>query len=501
MAGVAALLVVGFAALAMRESSGPMGYLFTELDPTSAQSIAEKLAGQGVPYQLSPDGTAILAPSDKLASLRMTLAADRVAGKIGYEVLDAEAPFGLSAAREKIDQTRAIEGELSKSIESLERVSKARVHVVMPDRPLFATEARPATASVQLRTQGRLGSSQVEAVRYLVASAVPDLAPERISVIDQTGALLARAGDPADGGAGASDERRTALQNQLRGNVEMLLERAVGPGLVRAEVAVDLDPDQIREEQEIFDPDGQVVAKTTSVENTDNSDETNGILGGAASVSSQLPENKQPNIGGEARKSQANQRSEETSYDNSKTDRTRIRPAGAIRKLSVSVMVDGIRDGDKWKPRTPAEIQRLQRLVETAVGFDAARGDRITVDSMKFSTPTDLNDAADWSLPTGELFSLARVLLMGGLLLAGIWMITRLLRDRLANAPPAVSAEPIQLTGMPVPTQQSVAALEQAVDAERESGNLRATIVRKAGELASDNAAEAATLVRQWMTA
>jgi len=502
MGAVALMLVGGLAAVANMQGSGPMGYLFTDLDPSAAQEISGKLAAQNVPYQLSPDGSAILAPADRLAELRMSLAGERVGGKIGYEVLDTEAPFGLSAAREKMDQTRAIEGELARSIESLETVTRARVHLVMPERPLFAAEPRPASASVQLHTRGRLGGQQVDAIRYLVASAVPELAPERISVVDQTGTLLARAGDP--GGAGATDERRIALQNQLRENVETLLASVVGAGRVRAEVAVELDPDELREEQAQFDPDGQVIAKTTSVESGETADENSALLGGAATVSTQMPENRQTAAPTDARKSQSTQRSEETTYDNSVTKRTRVRPAGGIRRLTVSVMVDGVGEGAAWKPRAPAEIQRLQRLVENAVGFDAQRGDRVAVDSLKFAAADAAAEEAGFQLPTGELFGLARLLLMGGMLLGGLWMIAKLMRDRLpapqpALAGPAAAAPegPIDLT----PQQKRPEALESAIDAERDAGQLRAVLARKASELAADNPGEAATLIRQWMTA
>jgi flagellar M-ring protein FliF len=141
-------LVVGLVMLAMRPSSAGLAYLYTDLDPSSVQAIAEKLQAQNIAFQISPDGTAILAPQDRLAELRMSLAGDQLGGKIGYEVLDAEQPFGLSASREKMNETRAIEGELARSIGTLQAVSSARVHIVMPEKALFAREERKASAAV-----------------------------------------------------------------------------------------------------------------------------------------------------------------------------------------------------------------------------------------------------------------------------------------------------------------------------------------------------------------
>ncbi len=198
MGGVALALLVGIGALALHGSSSQMGYLYTDLDPSAVQSISEKLKAQAVPFQLSPDGTAIMAPVDRLAELRMGMASEKLGGKIGYEVLDAEEPFGVSSSRAKINETRAIEGELARSIESLESVEKARVHIVMPDREMFSAETRKATAAVTLRTRGRLPSEAVQSIRYLVSSSVPDLSPESISIVDQQGTLLARAGDEGD---------------------------------------------------------------------------------------------------------------------------------------------------------------------------------------------------------------------------------------------------------------------------------------------------------------
>ena len=147
MGGVALVLLVGLGALAFRGETPQMGYLYTDLDPAAAASISEKLKGQNVAFQLSPDGTSIMAPQDKLAELRMSLAGEQLGGKIGYDVLDQEEPFGVSSSRAKMNETRAIEGELSRSIESLQTVSKARVHIVMPERAMFSNESRKATAA------------------------------------------------------------------------------------------------------------------------------------------------------------------------------------------------------------------------------------------------------------------------------------------------------------------------------------------------------------------
>ncbi|RYY35426.1 MAG: flagellar M-ring protein FliF, partial [Sphingomonadales bacterium] len=241
MGGVAALIMAALAMVALRGENSTMGFLYTDLDPSAAAAISEKLKAQNVPFELSADGTAVMAPVDKLAELRMAMAGEKLGGKIGYEVLDEEQPFGVSASRAKMNETRAIEGELVRSIQSLDAVSGARVHIVMPERAMFAAEARPATASVTVKTKGRLPAETIQAIRYLVSSAVPELSPESVSIVDQSGALLARAGEQGAAGGGSVDERQSQIEAKMREEIIALLEPIVGQGKVRAEVAAQID--------------------------------------------------------------------------------------------------------------------------------------------------------------------------------------------------------------------------------------------------------------------
>jgi flagellar M-ring protein FliF len=343
-----------------------MGYLYTDLDPSAAATITEKLKAQNVEYTLSADGTSVMAPQDKLAELRMSLAGEKLGGKIGYEVLDEEQPFGVSASRAKMNETRAVEGELSKSIQTIQNVSAARVHIVMPERAMFAAESRKATAAVTVKTKGRLSSEQIASIRYLVSSSVPELSPDAVSVVDQTGALLARAGEAGSAGGADADERQQAVEAKLREEVEALLEPIVGQGKVRAEVSAQIDRDQTREESNVFDPDKQVISRQVSVENGEqNSEQDAGAQ--TASVANQLPEAQgQPGAAtGNGRQSRSNQTSEDTTYDNSSTKTVTLRGPGKVTRLTVAVMVDG---GEKGLPQP--QMQRLQRLVENAVGMD-----------------------------------------------------------------------------------------------------------------------------------
>lgn len=517
MGGVALALLIGIGALAMRGSSPDMGYLYTDLDPSAAQSITGKLKAQSVPFRLSADGTAVMAPVDRLAELRMAMAGDKLGGKIGYEVLDQEEPFGVSASRAKLNENRAIEGELAKSIESLEDVSKARVHIVMPEREMFTTDARKATAAVTLKTRGRLPGKTVDAIRYLVSSSVPDLSPQSVSIVDQSGTLLARAGDPGSAMTGEVEERETQMAQRMRTEIEKMIEPIVGAGKVRAEVSVALDRDQTREEAEVFDPDKQVIAHQVSVESNDQSSANQAAADGAT-VSTQLPESNGPinGAGQESQRSAKTETSEDTTFQNSRTHKVSVRAPGKVNRLTVAVMIDSGAKG-----LTAPESQRLTRLVENAVGFDAARGDSVVVEAMAFAKPdeAEAEGGLPFGLTTDNILGLLKVLVIAGMLLVGLRMVLRKLRP----AEPVVAAQPELLTadaerrllaeraadgdeeamnqlGM-MRDGDGVPLLDEEIALAQVDGRIRLSAIKRIGDAIAANPAESASVVRQWMNA
>lgn len=512
MGGVAAALLVGLAYLALRAGASQMGYLYSDLDPSSAQAIVERLQADNVPFQLSADGTAIMAPQDRLAELRMGMASDRLGGKIGYAVLDEEEPFGVSSSRARLNETRAIEGELSQSIQSLEDVLQARVHIVMPERAIFAAEPRRATAAVTVKTRGRLSGESVQAIRYLVSSSVPELSPESVSIIDQTGALLARAGEAGAPGGGDADERQQAVEATLRQEIEYLLEPIVGAGKVRAEVAATLDRDQTREEASVVDPDSQAIARQVLVETNDASNESQAGAQ-AATVAEQLPDAEAiPGAaGGDTRRSQRAETSEDTTYENSRTSTVKVRAPGAITRLTVAVMVDG-GEGGLAQP----QLQRLQRLVENAVGFDAERGDSVVVESMSFSA-VDAAAAEEEgffsSLPTDQIFSVLKLLIIAAVAL----FVVRMLRPRYdrrtsegEGALPAFAGAEQEALSLSVDVNETAALpppegpaslLDQEVALAQVDGRVKVSAIRRIGDAVAASPAEAASVIRQWMAA
>ena len=401
--GAARLIAMGVVAvgllallgmLVMRGGTERLALLYSELDTREAGQIVAVLERQKVAHQLGAGGTQILVPADQVSRLRAVLARDGLpsGGSIGYELLDRGDGITASQFQQKMAETRAMEGEIARSIRTISGVKGARVHLVLPRREPFAREKQEAQASVMLTTVGasRLDKEAIQAIVNLVASAVPGLRPRNISVVDNRGTLLARAGEAMGPTAVAmgTEEIRRATELRLSRAVEEMLERSLGVGRVRAEAAVAMDFDRIQETQEKFDPDGQVVRSTQTV--TDSSKTTEQ----AATVSVQ---NNLPNAdaGKEGSGSQEARQEETTNFEIGKTIRTLVREQPQIRRLTIGVLVDGIEekgpDGAMaWKPRPPEELERIARLVRSAVGFDEKRGDQVEVVTMRFAGAVDL---------------------------------------------------------------------------------------------------------------
>lgn len=506
MGGVAALLLGILGLVAFRGSSPEMGFLYTDLDPTVASKIADELRTQNVAYQVAADGTAILVPRERMAELRMSLAGQQLGAKMGYDILDTEEPFGVSASRAKMNETRAIEGELARSISTIDSVSSARVHIVMPERELFATEPRKATAAVTVKAVGRLKPEQIDAIRYLVSSAVPELSPESVSIVDQNGTLLARAGEAGASGGVGIEQQQEEMAARLRTQIETLLEPIYGQGKVRAEVAVQMERSQTREESEVYDPDKQVIQRQVSVESNNQDSETDAAPpASTTTISNQLPENAGGAAGMNGRNSQNSQTSEDTSYQNSVTRTVKVEAPGTVKRLTVAVNIDGGKSGIPQQ-----QIQQLTRLVENSVGFDSERGDSVVVESMAFAKPQDVPPVSA-GLPLGitmdQIVNVLKLLIIAAVGLVAI----RMLRGRGAPADPemafaggAGAAAPATLDGMFADAgldgmisdqarNEAVAAAAEAAAAKKQE-----LLGQLGGRVAADPAA-AANVFRQWL--
>jgi flagellar M-ring protein FliF len=237
MGAVTIALVGFFAFLILRVTAPRMTPLFTDLAFEDSAAVVKELERQAVPYELRNEGGIVLVPKDKVARLRMALAESGLpkGAGIGYEIFDKSEALGTTSFVQNINNLRALEGELARTIRSLDRVQAARVHLVMPERPLFSRDKVEPSASIVLKVRGALEAQQVRAVRHLVASAVNGLKPQRVSIVDESGRLLADGAASEEGGELSADERRAAFEKRLREQVEAIVSSIVGSGRARVE--------------------------------------------------------------------------------------------------------------------------------------------------------------------------------------------------------------------------------------------------------------------------
>jgi flagellar M-ring protein FliF len=375
--------------------SGKFALLYADLDPRDASQVVDQLDRAHISHQVDGDGSRILVPADAVAQARLLLAKQGLptGGSIGFEIFDRGDGMTASEFQQQINQTRAMEGELVRSILMITGVRGARVHLVLPHREPFARDQQEAQASVLLTMAGagRLDSNGIQAILNLVAAAVPGLRPQNIAIIDSRGTLLARAGQVAgtDAAAQASDTIRLATEHRLSAAVEEMLERSLGPGHVQAHAAVEMDYQQTKEVQESYNPDGQVARSTQTV--TDNSKSTEASP--PVTVQNNLPN---ANASTPASGTSDQRQEETTNYEIGKVVRTVVSDIPQIRRVSIAVMVDGVmqRDADgktTWHERPQEELTRIAALVRSAIGYDEKRGDHVEVVSMNFAaTDADL---------------------------------------------------------------------------------------------------------------
>lgn len=408
--GAVTLALIGFFAFVIARVSQPaMGVLFTELATADAGAILRELDTRGVRYETRDDGATVLAPKSDLARLRMDLAGKSLpsGGGTGYEIFDKGDAFSSTSFVQGINHLRALEGELARTIRTISRVQGARVHLAIPERRLFERDRESPRASIVLKMRGDLGAEQVQAIRHLVASAVQGLQPDRISIVDERGRLLA---DGAGSGgavlsAAAADDKKVATERRLRSQVEEIVAGIVGPGRARVQVAAEIDLNRVESRSENFDPESRVVRSTQT------RGETSSTAGGEGQVSvgNELPGAKD-NAGGAAARESANKTEEVTNYEISKTTRTEVVEPGRLKRLSVAVLVDGTyaKGGGgeaTYQPRAKEELDRIAALVRSAVGFDKARGDQVEVVNLPFAEPPAGSLGSDAPSLIGAIFS------------------------------------------------------------------------------------------------
>ena len=491
----AAILAALFGVLIWYGSRTEWRTLYAGLDPDDARQMAQELTAAGIPFDVSPDGAALRVPEQILdkARLATTAKGGPKSGRMGFELFDKPNWMG-SEFDEKVNYQRALEGELEHTIATLGSVQSARVHLVLPHESLFTSEQREAKASVVLRLRHRtLAVDEAEAVANLVASAVDDLRPENVVLVDgQGGGVLGRR---------SGDAALLSHEQELAARLVETLEPAAGAGNVRASVNVDYDPNSADELDETYDP---AETATLSMERNEQGS-AQPAASGIPGTASNAPNAKPPLYPAE-KESALSLKQESATYGVSKRTRHSVEAAGRVRRLTAAVLINYRRTGRgkqaSRQARTPEEMKRLTDLAQSAIGFDPARGDQVSVEELEFD-----DDAGAPEQGMGErvlaMADQSQSLLRYGTILAAIlafflfvarpglrWLATDPARQQ-AHAAPGVHS---QILSEPEPEELSLA--EQEAELRKTKAQ---SIFEQVSEVVRRDPAQSTRLLESWI--
>lgn len=490
---VAVLATLAAVMMLARVASKPgMALLYSGLDPAAAGEVVGALEQMNVPSEIR--GDAIYVAEDARDRVRLALARDGLPrqGPVGYELLDGLSGFNATSDMFDAAYWRAKEGELARTILASPGVRAARVHIAAGVRRPFARGGAEPTASVTLTmASGSLGQAQAMAVRYMVALAVAELSPDQVAVIDsRAGVVLAPGSETATGGAITEAAEREA---RIKAEIEALLAARVGRDKARVSVTVETDLEGETLVERVIDPESRVTLTADTEEIVDTSTGTES----GVTVASNLPDGE-ADAGG-ASSSERSETRERVAYEYSETRRETIRQPGAIRRVSVAVLVDGIVTEDAngeplWQPRPEEELEALRELVVAAIGYDESRGDIVTVESMEFqpdATPGELLEEQSGIMSFLERNAMT-LIQIGVLSLVALILAFAILRPLLTRRPEGQDAALIgELMGAEPGTAAAIAAAAGEAGAEAGGAiapqpsiaeNLRLTVAERADD-------------------
>jgi len=514
--GITAVAAAILLTLVLRMGGEPKALLFAGVEMREAGEITQRLEAADIPYEVRGEGGSIYVARSRVLDARMMLSAEGLPsrGSIGYEIFDEPDALGQTQFQQNINRLRALEGELARTIASLDGIASARVHLVLPERQLFARETEQPSASIVLQLRrDELTPGQVRAIRNLVASATPGLSANRVTILDEAGRLLAAPSTEEGIDADGVDARQAAVEQRIRNTVTDIVEGVVGQGNARVQVTAEMDFNRVSQTSETFDPEGRVVRSTSTTEETSNSAErSQGVTSGA-----NVPDTtaaSAPSSGA----SDTNSSSQETvNYEISHTTRTEVSEGGRIRRLSVAVAVDGVMtpgEGENAAPsyaaRSEEEMARLTALVRSAVGFNAERGDTVEVVNTQFARGAAPEAAGEPGMFAflGNLDVMRIIEILAALIaaLAFVFFVLRPLIGGLvrggAGTPGPVAALPggVAAAALPAPDGATLAAApEDGIDVAQIGGRMKQSSVKKMAEVVSQHPDESAQIIRGWL--
>ncbi|MBQ8465244.1 MAG: flagellar M-ring protein FliF [Alphaproteobacteria bacterium] len=514
LAGIALFLISFFGYLFARIGSSDYGVLYSDLDLENAKNIVSKLDTEGVKYKLADNGTTILVPSDEINRLRLTtaeFALESGGANVGYEIFDNSDSLGSTSFVQNINLIRALEGELARTIRSVDNIKSARVHLVMPKREMFSREEQQPSASVIIKTMDgkKLSLSSIQSIQKLVSAAVPKLDVNNIAIVDSAGNLLTHNFDNSEAMSAANNEvMRLEQERKIAQKVQSLLENSLGDDSVRAQVNLEMNFDQVVTNEEIYDPDTQVVRSQTSVveEGVNNTREV------PVSVSQNIPNADVVNNNNGSYSN--NSRTEEvTNYEISKIVRNKVKNNGEITRMSVAVLVDGVYEKDEegkrvYRPRTAEEMEKITALVKSIVGYDADRGDKVEVENMRFVSLLPEVEEKQEILILG--FTKAELMRMSeglGVAIVAILVILMVIRPLISHAFESSQSSDTKLIGDSERDENMLLSsflnddmnFDDMVNVDKVDGRLKASSLKKVNEFIDKNPDAAVNVIRGWL--
>lgn len=491
--------VAGLVAVTLWTQQPDMQVLFANLAVDDASGIIDKLKDAKVPYETTNGGTTILVPNAQVHDLRLEMAGQGLphGGGVGYEIFD-RTTMGMSDFVQKLNYRRALQGELARTITQMPEVERARVHLAIPERRLFATEQDRARASVvvSLRASQTLSKAQIQGVVHLVSSSVEGLQARDVTVVDGHGNLLSStSSDESAGLSGSQMEYQRTLEKDIETRIQTMLERIVGVNKAVVRVSSVLDFRKIETTEERYDPNGQVVR--SEQRGQEKSSGVNGSSGGVPGVESNVPGGTEAE-GGQTSSNNNQTKNETVNYEISRTVSRIVEPTGTIKKLSVAVLVDGTYEAGKageaaadqpkkYVARSEEDMKRIEDIVKKAMGYSTERQDQVEVVSIQFGLgPEEPVGTAVEATPdaTKVWMPYVRYAVGGVLFFVILFMVVRPLMVMLAESASTVPAR--ETPTLPA----SVGQVEAAI-----SGKQPAQIL----DMAKSNPANTAVVVKQWL--
>ncbi len=496
--GGVALVLGALVSISLWVQSPDYQLLYSNLSDQDAAAVVEQLNTQNIPHKLTNQGRNVAVPSNKVHEIRLSLASQGLpAGtEVGLELFE-DTPLGMTEFVQKLNFQRALQGELARTIKSIEAVEQARVHLALPKQELFVKEKQNGKASVMVKLHpGRtLSQSQIQGIVHLVSSSVQGIPPGNVVLIDPKGNLLS-------GNKAISDDvmltasnyqHQRKVENEMEQRIALMLEEALGAGKVIARVNADMDFDKVVKTEELYDPDSQVVR---SEQTTTESSIGTAPPGGVPGVESLLPGEEGAPEPTQGKAPTRTSEKETLNFEINKVIKQTSQTTGKIKRLSVSVMVDGTVSGTppQYQPRTKEEMEKYLELVKTSVGFDEKRGDQIQLENIRFDKSLDLQQKEEMAVDRWieQGYEVAKWVL-GAIFV--LWFLYKILLPLVRWVTTSVEVVPGQL-GAPTPEQ--LEAMEEEMRLARQSQE-NVEIRKTVGDFVNTDPKYAAAIVRKWM--